>query len=239
MNKIAGNCRTHLVPFFITAVFLSFFFFIAANAEEKSILKGRVLDIKENPVENAEIFIYDSPDVRRPADFISPKTDKDGHFNVILPSGIYWAVARLRSEEKYGPLMPGDKHSGDPVEIELSPGKELEKDFTVVDIKEVVRLSKKTSEDYIKIKGLILDKNGSPVKMAYAIANKNRDAAEIPDYISAWTDYRGDYTIYLPPGKYYIGAARVFPPGLNFTINNEVVLDADKTDLDIVIDNAE
>jgi hypothetical protein len=46
----------------------------ATRAEERALLKGTVLDVKAMPVEGAEIFIYDSPDVRRPADFISAGT---------------------------------------------------------------------------------------------------------------------------------------------------------------------
>ncbi len=204
-------------------------------AEEKSIFKGRVLDIEEKPVEGAEIFIYSSPDVRRPADFMSARTDKEGRFSVGLPTGKYWAVARLRKgTERYGPLMPGDKHSGEPVEIYLTPNSEIEKDFTVVDIREVTRLKKKIREDYIKIKGRILDKNGSPVKMVYAIANKNKVIAEMPDYLSAWTDDEGYYTLYIPRGKYYIGYATVFPPGHEYSLNTGAVFETDKSDMDII-----
>jgi hypothetical protein len=85
-----------------------------SRAEERALLKGTVFDIKAVPVEGAEIFIYDSTDVRRPADFISAGTGKDGSFQMDLPAGIYWAVARIRSGDQFGPLMPGDKHSGDP-----------------------------------------------------------------------------------------------------------------------------
>jgi hypothetical protein len=205
-----------------------------ATAEEKSIFNGRVMDIEEKPVEGAEIFIYDSPDVKRPADFISARTDKEGRFQMVLPIGKYWAVARLRSGEKYGPLMPGDKHSGEPVEIELAPDKEIKKDFIVADIREAVRTKQKIRKDYIKIKGRILDKNGFPVKMVYAIADKNRVITEIPDYISAWTDNDGNYTLYLPRGKYYIGYATVFPPGQKYTLNKEVVFETDKSEVDII-----
>jgi len=237
----ACNCHRWIWVALISSIIFLFsilpvsnFFPAVAMAEEKPILKGRVLDIEEQPVEGAEIFVYNSRDVRRPADFMSTKTDKSGRFSVVLPGGKYWTVARLRKgTEGYGPLMPGDKHSGEPVEIDLTPNSETEKDFTVVDIREVTRLKKKIREDYLKIKGRILDKNGSPVKMGYAVANKNKVIAEMPDYFSAWTDDEGHYTLYLPSGKYYIGYAKVFPPGKDYFINREVVIDSDKTDLDI------
>ncbi len=227
------------IPLILTALLISAFYCSTIMAEEKSIFKGKVLDIERKPVEGAEIYVYNSPAVKRPADFISQRTNKNGDFRVILPAGKYWAVARLRSGEKYGPLMPGDKHSGEPVEIELAPDKEIGKDFNVADMREVARLRKKTREDYIKIKGRILDKNGSPVKMAYAIANKNKAIPEIPDYISAWTDEEGYYILYLPPGEFYIGSATKFPPEASGKIYKELVLDADRTEMDIIINSSE
>lgn len=242
-NITYRNARSALILNIILLLSVSpalFFSPAVTMAEEKSVLKGRVLDTEEKPVEGAEIFIYNSPDVRRPADFMSARTDKEGLFSVVLPIGKYWAVARLRKgTERYGPLMPGDKHSGEPVEIDITPNSEIEKDFTVVDIREVTRLKKKIREDYIKIKGRILDKNGFPVKMVYAIANKNKVIAEMPDYLSAWTDDEGYYTLYIPRGKYYIGYATVFPPAKDYNINREVVLEADKIDLDIIINSGE
>ena len=238
-NLLIKGVRRGLVKTGTYSVFLLLlliFYTTATVAEEQSVLRGRVLDIEEKPVEGAEIFIYNSPDVRRPADFMSTKTNKEGRFSVVLPVGKYWAIARLRtSEERYGPLMPGDKSSGNPVEIDSTPQSEIENDFTVVDIKEVPRLQKKIREDYIKINGRILDKNGSPVKMVYAIANKNRVITEIPDYISAWTDDEGHYTLYLPRGKYYLGYDAVFPPGEKYNLNKEImVFESDKSDVDIM-----
>jgi len=211
----------------------------ATGAEDRALLKGTVLDIKAMPVEGAEIFIYDSPDVRRPADFISAGTGKDGSFQMDLPAGIYWAVARIRSGDQFGPLMPGDKHSGDPVEIELAPGEELVQDFTVVDIRETSRLKKKTREDYVKIKGRVLDMNNIPVEKAYVIANKNKECHVIPDYLSAWTDNKGHYTLYIPKGRYYIGYAMSFPPEQDCRVHSEAVFDADEIDFVIIIDRSE
>ena len=207
----------------------------ATGADEAALLTGKVLNIKAVPVEGAEIFIYNSPDVRRPADFISARTAKDGSFRIDLPAGIYWAVARLRRGEQFGPLMPGDKHSGEPIEIELAPGEEIEQDFTVVDLRETARLKRKTSEDYIKIKGRVLDKNNTPVEKVYVIANKNKECSGIPDYLSAWTDKSGYYTLYLTRGKYFIGYATSFPSSQDCRVYSEIVFDTDENDFVIII----
>ena len=40
------------------------------GAAEPAVLEGMIFDIDEKPVASAEIYIFDSPDVKRPADFI-------------------------------------------------------------------------------------------------------------------------------------------------------------------------
>ncbi|MFZ2198869.1 MAG: carboxypeptidase-like regulatory domain-containing protein [Thermodesulfovibrionales bacterium] len=208
---------------------------LTATAAEKVLLKGAVTDNSGKAVEGAKIFLYNGPDVRRPADFISVSTDKDGKFHVVLPVGKFWAVARLKKSEEYGPLMPGDKHSGEPREIEVVPGRELEMDFTVKDLKDAVSLRKGTREGFVQIKGRVLDKNGMPVPMAYAIAHRSEKVEGLPDYLSSWTDADGSYTLFLPPGKYYLGYALTFPPAQDYGPGKAVFIDTDKTDMDIVI----
>jgi hypothetical protein len=237
---------TAMVKIFFHALFTVFLciaflciYHPATRAGEIAFLTGKVLDVKAMPVEGAEIFIYDTADVKRPADFISAKTRTDGSFRMDLPAGIYWAVARLRSGEQYGPLKPGDKHSGDPVEIELAPGEDLEHNFTVVDIRETARLKKKTREDYISIRGRVLDNHNMPVEKVYVIANKDNVCSGIPDYLSAWTDDKGYFTLYVPRGKYFIGYASSFPPDQDCMIQSEAVFDADVIDFVIIINRSE
>ena len=150
-----------------------------AASSEKSVIKGSVNDVSGRAAGGTNIYIYNSPDVRRPADFIA-HTGKDGRFRISLPSGKYWAVARLKRSDGYGPLMSGDKHSGEPVEIALASGAELEVEFTIKDLNDAVSLRRKTREDIIKIEGRIIDINGRPVNMAYAIANRNDKVTVIP-----------------------------------------------------------
>jgi len=213
---------------------------IAAFSSQTFIFKGNVLNISRKAVEGAEVFIYGSSNIRRPADFISAKTDKDGGYRMVLPAGKYWAVARFRkNDSRYGPLMPGDKHSGEPAEIEFSSG-EHQLNFMIADLQEAANMStKKTGGDYIKIRGRITDKNGAPVKTAYAIANRDKEFSVVPDYISGWTDDDGNYTLHIPRGRYYVGYASAFPPGKSYGFNREIVFTDSMTGLDFVIDNME
>ncbi len=211
----------------------------AAGALETALLKGAALDVRGNPVKGVEIFIYNSTDTRRPAEFISAGTDIEGRFSIALPLGKYWAVARLRGGEKYGPLMSDDRHSGEPMELEIDGPGEFEEEFTVMDIREAARLMKKTREDHFRIKGVIYDKKGEPVSNVYAFANRGMDMYAIPDYLSAWTDEDGQYTMYLPAGKYYVGYASAFPPDLQNKVLIEVKVEQPLAGFDLIADDRE
>lgn len=204
-------------------------------ADDSPVLSGMISDVAGKGVEGASVFVYTGPDIRRPADFISGRTGRDGRFRLVLPPGKYWVVARLKKTEGYGPLMPGDKHSGEPRVLEVVPHPNIEADFTVADIREAALIRYKTRDDFIRIKGRVLDEQGLPVKAGYVIANKSEKKTDMPDYLSGWTDDEGHYMIYLPRGKYYLGAASVFPPGKGVLVDRAVFFDADMPGLDITL----
>jgi hypothetical protein len=204
------------------------------HAGQPGILEGRILDISEEPVRNAEVYIFDSPDVKRPTDFISNRTTEDGRYSVQIPSGNYWAVAIFReSGARFGPLGSNDKHSGDSVAIEIAAGGSRSMDFTVMNLREAAMKHKKRSEELIKVTGRVVNQSGAPVQIAYAMAHKMQQFGNLPDYISAWTDEQGVYTLYLPPGRYFLGASVGFPPqnGYYLYVDQQFVGDTEKIDL--------
>jgi hypothetical protein len=204
-------------------------------AVETSLLKGKVTDFEGRPVEGAVIFIYQSANTRRQPDFASPKSDKEGRFSITLSPGRYWALARVKKDEEMGPVLSGGKHSGEPAEIDMTGMGDFEKDFVVADIREVARMSARTRQDVVRIAGRILESDGRPARMAYAIANSSDNLSEVPDYLSGWTDETGYYALYLPRGKYHIGAAASFPPGKGNLPFKEMIIECDKKDLDIIV----
>ena len=207
-------------------------------AAETSLLKGKVTDIEGKPVKDAVIFVYDSANTRRSPNFISPKSDAEGRFNITLPPGKYWAVARVKKDEDIGPILLGGKHSGEPAEIEIVPDKNIEQDFVVADIREIARAGKKTGEEVVRIAGRILDSDGKPVRMAYALANRSDNLSEVPDYLSGWTDETGYYALYLPRGKYYLGFSTTFPPDKKYRPVREMIIESEKSNVDIVINKS-
>ncbi len=233
MNK--ENVGRFAVVILFALIILACNFYGYAFADNYSTFKGRVISAEKKPVERAEVFVYSTTDTKRPADFISPRTDRHGRFSMTVPRGRYWAVARLRQGEKYGPLMMGDKHSGEPLEIILQEESPDEVVFTVVDIREAARLMIKTASDVRKISGLVTDTKGNNVKMVYVFANRTKELTGMPDYISAWTDERGLYSLYLIPGTYYIGYSKEYPLEAEYHIYREMTVGAGSVTFDIMV----
>jgi hypothetical protein len=208
----------------------------SAVAGESSVMRGKVTDLTGLSVAGAEVFVYDSTNTRRPADFISPKTGPDGRYTLELPPGKYWAVARVRQGEKFGPLQPGTRHSGEPTAIEPAVAGMIEQDFSVADIREAARSRLKPREDFVKVSGRVVDSSGAPVAMAYVMAYRGKQLRQLPDYVSAWSDESGRYSLYLPPGTYFLGTATEFPPGGTVPSGRELVVAPGKIDIAIDVE---
>jgi hypothetical protein len=207
-----------------------------ADAMEKSVLHGSVSNVKGDAVRGAEIYLYDSPDTRRPADFISSETDAEGRFSVALPRGRYWAVARVSQGEQYGLLMPENKHSGEPVVVDIERSGSFEQSFIVMNLIESAQMMQKKREDYFIVKGRIVDKNGVPVGNMYVFANRGIYMREFPDYISAWSNDKGKYSLHMPEGRYYVGYAAEFPPVMQNKMLVEIEVQNDREGFDVIAD---
>jgi hypothetical protein len=224
----------------ICCLFMNIFVNSPFGAEIESVeLRGRIIDIVTQPVAGAEVYLYDSKQVKRPADFISQKTKIDGRYKLTVPVGVYWAVAIIRQTgSSFGPLQIGDKHSGDPLALDLSRKKINEMDFTVMDLRDAVRHSRKRGDDLFEIRGRILDKDEKPVAMAYVLADsRSKQSAEIPQHLSAWTDIEGKYTMYLPAGGFHIGAATLMPPSRKEELSRYIEVVEDMAGIDIILHN--
>lgn len=198
------------------------------GVEDTFTLTGVISTISGEPVENAEVYVYSSANTRRPADFISSKSGADGVYRLLLPRADYWGVARIKKGERFGPLQPGDKHSGEPVKIEADAEKSVTLDFTVADMQELAqRREKVRDEQLIEIVGTVTA-NGTAVAGAYVYARIGRISATLPEYFSAWTDVSGQYRLKLPVGSYLLGCDTTFPPAENSSKFHELALTAGK-----------
>jgi hypothetical protein len=212
----------------LTGAFSSF-------AAETHLLKSKISNIEGQPIEGAKLFIYDSSNVRMPAQFISSLSDRTGQVHIALPPGKYWVVARFKSDGKYGPLMPGDKHSGEPLEVDVIVSG-VEADFAVADIRELGQKKRTGATDAVCLKGRVLNSQGAAVAQAFVFANKMKEFSELPDFISAWTGEDGRYELYLSPGfTYYVGTSQHFPLKSQDIFAKTVLVESGKIDIAIDI----
>lgn len=199
------------------------------------VLHGVVADVDGKPVAGAEVGLYRGKNVKKPADFASSPTTADGAYSVTVPPGQYRAVAVLRKGEKrFGPLDLGDKHSGEAVEVMVGPSAELKHDFTVMDLREAAKQHQKKS-DLVRLAGRILDQDGKPVTMAYALADQGQRFKDLPAYLSAWSDASGGYHLFVPKGRFYLGAATGYPPDPEQPLGREITLSGDQDGVDLVL----
>lgn len=203
---------------------------------EKFELQGRVVDSAGEPVAGAEVYVYRSANVKKPADYVSNHTEADGLYRVLLPPGSYWAVAVLRRDgRQFGPLGSNDKHSGEPLALEFKEQAPLQQDFVVIDLREAARRTQKKNPELLKVSGRILDSGGQPVAMAYAFASKGEKPEAMPKYLSAWTDAHGQYILYLPAGEYILGTTLAFPIDNDYQVLERQSFNNDREKLDLTM----
>ena len=215
----------------LIVVFVKMMVAFQVFAVETQMLKAKVSDLEGRPLEGAKLFLYDSTNVRRPADFISTLSDRAGRMQIALPPGKYWAVARFKADGKYGPLLPGDKHSGEPFEVDLSLGG-ADADFVVSDIRELGQKKRTAATDALRLKGSVIDAQGLAVGHAFVYANTANEFTELPDFISAWTGDDGRFELYLPPtGRYFVSVTRQFPLKIQVGTFKPIVVELGKIDI--------
>jgi len=219
MKRVVILLMFMLMPMFLRAS--------PARGANTFTLQGVISGISGEPVKDAELYIYGTSNTRRPADFISPKTGSNGAYRLVLPKKVYWGVARIKKGERYGPLMPGDRHSGEPVRIDPETDAVLTLDFTVADMQELAKKREKGRDELIEISGTIT-RDGKAAANAYAFARTGKIAATLPEYFSGWTDDSGRFSLKLPPGHYHIGCETEFPPAVSGESVQEIDVTAGK-----------
>jgi hypothetical protein len=197
-------------------------------------LTGRILDSNGRPVGGAEVYVFDSANTKRPADYISEKSGSDGHYQLALPSGRYWTMAIQRQgEARVGPLGPTDRFSGEPLLFEGGDDKQVVNDFTIISLKEAALRNRKRNEELIKVTGRIFDPSGAPVAGAYAMADPS-PKGQLPLYLSTWSEADGLYTLFLPKGRIFLGVSRVFPPDSDYHLDREADFSDDAVGEDLL-----
>lgn len=179
-------------------------------------IAGRVImrDGK-SPVADAYVNIYADTvsNLLGPSHTMSAPTDKDGRYQVNVPPGTYFVVARKRaSGNPTGPLSPGDYYSEHQrVVTDVVAGKLAVVELPIVLMNNPMFFKRDVAsqETDTAIHGRIVDKEGKPVFGAFGMAYSDSDLKRLPDYVSTLSDNEGRFTIYLPDGGSYYLSARI------------------------------
>jgi len=174
-----------------------------------------VLAEKKAPLAGAYVNVY--PDtisnLLGPSQFISLPTDNDGSYQIELPAGTYYLVARKRvSGDPTGPLSPGDFYSEHQrVLVNVKKDRTAQVDLEVVPMKAPMFFKKMVVEKETDtgFRGRLVDAEGKPLMGGFAMAYSDPDMKRLPDYASTLSDRDGNFTLYLPAGGTYYLAARV------------------------------
>lgn len=214
-----------------------FFSGVLFSQDKIATLEGKIFGVDGKPLEGAEVYLYNTSNVRRPGDFVSNKTGADGHYIVVVPSGQYWLVARWRidGQVRLGPLSPRDRHSGEAKQVDFAANSKTTLDFTVANLMEMAMTATKKRPDLLRLDGRVLDQQGRPVAMSYVMASNKDSALEVPEFISAWTNAQGNFALYVPSGTYYVGAAKKFPPEKDCKLGRQVTLTSGNVTADVVL----
>lgn len=184
------------------------------DGEGKTGISGKIIEkATGKPLQGAYVNIYPdaSSNLLGPSQFISTPTNESGHYQLDVPPGTYYVVARKRmSGQPSGPLAPGDLFSEyQRVVTTVVKDKLAVVDLPLAPMKAPMFFKKSTVE--IKtdtgIRGRLVDSQGNPVPGSFAVAYENTDIKRLPDYASTLSDRDGYFVIFLPKaGTYYLSA---------------------------------
>ena len=186
------------------------------DGQGKTGIRGHVIHKEDGtPIVGGYINIY--PDaisnLLGPSQFISAPTDNNGYYQLEVPVGVYYVVARKRlSGQSTGPLSPGDYYSEHQrIVTRVESGKFVEVDLPVVVMKAPMFFKTRVVNNQTDtgISGVLIDQAGKPVMGGFAMAYADIEMKRLPDYASTLSDQQGRFTIYLPEGSSYYLAARI------------------------------
>jgi hypothetical protein len=173
-------------------------------------IAGQVLQAGK-PVANAVVFVY--PDLS--AQFkgfglgMSAPTSADGTFELALPAGSYYLVARVRHGTSLaGPLSAGDLFGYLPQNpVAVGAGVSLVS-LPVVAVPEKVSRHAATMFGQTRVSGTIVDRAGKPLSGVRALLYADESMLNRPLYVSPPTGPDGVFNLSFPTGGAYYLAAR-------------------------------
>jgi len=172
---------------------------------------GQVLQ-DGKPVANANVFVY--PDLS--AQFkgfglgMSAPTDAQGFFEVPLPAGNYYLVARVRHGGSLaGPLQAGDLFGYLPANpLTVGDGQVIKVALPVIAVPDKISRHAATMFGQTRVSGRIVDRAGKPLAGLQALLYADDSMLNRPLYVSQPTTADGVFQLSFPSGGTFYLAAR-------------------------------
>lgn len=183
--------------------------------ELASSLESGIVGLVERdgqPVAGARVMVYPdlSSHLKGMGLAISLPTDSRGLFELPLPAGRYYLLARLRqSGGLAGPLKAGDLFgypAANPVQV--AAGEVVRLRLPVIAVPENVQRHAETLFGTTRITGQIVDSRNEPVAGLVAMLYDDSAMLNRPLYVSAPTGADGRFALSFPQGGTYFLAAR-------------------------------
>ncbi len=140
---------------------------------------------------------------------MSGPSDETGAFELNLPPGTYYLLARYRHGGGFGPLQAGDfigYVSSNPVTVR--EGAVARVSIPSLEVPEKVEQMSTTLFGQTAIQGRVLDREGRPVKGVQAVLYADGKMLDRPLFVSRPTGEDGTFTLSFPYGGTYYLAAR-------------------------------
>jgi len=164
------------------------------------------------PLSGATIYIYTdlTSRLKGMGYAMAGPTDENGFFEVELPAGSYYIMARSRRDGGgTGPLRAGDfigYYPGNPVTVD--DGKIHSSSFSVLEVPEKADTMRESLFGQTALHGRLIDPSGHPVEGGRAVLYSDPRMLDRPLYVSAPTGPDGLFVISFPHGGTYYLAAR-------------------------------
>jgi len=165
------------------------------------------------PLSGAVVYAYTdlSSNLKGMGYTVSSPSDEDGRYELPLPAGTYYLLARLRQGGgmAMGPLRSGDYIGYAPENpVRVTSGRVSLLSIPVLEVPEKIDLLSSSLFGQTSLRGRILDQAGQPVTGVRAVLYSDAQMFNRPGYVSQPTDAQGVFVLSFPHGGTYYLAAR-------------------------------
>jgi hypothetical protein len=172
-----------------------------------------VISLDGRPLSGVVVYAYTdlSSRLKGMGYALSTPSDENGRFELSLPAGTYYLLARMRKDGGMvmGPLKPGDLIGYAPANpVRVAEGRVALVGIPLLEVPEKLDQLADSLFGNTSIKGRIVDAAGKPVSGARAILYDEPQMLNRPLYVSRPSAADGSFVLSFPSGGTYYLAAR-------------------------------